>query len=732
MSYNTRNPIGSTDPRDLSDNAKCFDSFANGPATTYKDRLGVNRKSIPGMIAEFDSDQSQRDSNFQSAQDERTDQFDRFMESSAYALIGDYGPGLVIERHSQYVMKDGQPYRLSSFVAAPYTTTGDWGAESDAFVLLGDETLRQDLINPFDPNKGAGALGFLGGSVYAALMAKRCMPVEVLSTKYNLPISDVGAIINAAWDDGIGVYVWKPFYTSGTDLLVRTDCVLVGPGCGLVTIKAVDGYDGNMIDTLNFDGLKAAQSVSVNDPINPVPKRFILSGFALDGNADKFGGVVSDSNGFGIRLYGGGYSVIDLKLSRIAGVGFYSALAPSGTYYNSDADEPKPFDPHDEYGGVGIRGLYIHDTGEEGFVFVGPADIQVRDVYVGWPAGSRRNEYVPGKRSKLYPARTVDGAVVLRSCEVGYIHSFDNRFGYAIYVDREGEGRPSVRFNAEYIMGENSFGNIYIGSSVRYQIGMMDSHNNTGGDGTRPHVTIAAAFGGVCENVKIKREAGYLSEHASDAAVVTGVKQKLKFHIETTAGQTAGRGVVCAAPLSDIEVVGTAMQGTTILGSASCVAEVTSAFTASTLKVHAQLCDVGINFVSLPSSGDYSSTFDLVSDRCTTPVIGLSSMSRRQARMFNITHVPVGGGTTQRSESVSINNINLTSTLVQTLVVAHGLVGTPPAINCTVNLVPNAGSTMGDIAQRYVESTDANNITVKIRFSTAGTGTATLAVDARI
>ncbi|MFW0755461.1 C1q-like domain-containing protein [Pseudomonas sp. H11T01] len=155
MSYNTGNPIGSTNPRDLFDNAKCFDSFANGPAHTYKDRLGVNRKSIPGMIAEFDSDQSQRDSHFQSAQEARAEQFDRFMEESAYALIGDYGSGLVIERHSQYVMKDGQPYRLSSFVSVPYTTTGDWATESDAFVLLGDDVLRQELASSIDPSKGA-------------------------------------------------------------------------------------------------------------------------------------------------------------------------------------------------------------------------------------------------------------------------------------------------------------------------------------------------------------------------------------------------------------------------------------------------------------------------------------------------------------------------------------------------------------------------------------------------
>lgn len=43
--YNTGNPVPSTDPRDLDDNATVLDSLANGPAASYPDRLGVMRKS---------------------------------------------------------------------------------------------------------------------------------------------------------------------------------------------------------------------------------------------------------------------------------------------------------------------------------------------------------------------------------------------------------------------------------------------------------------------------------------------------------------------------------------------------------------------------------------------------------------------------------------------------------------------------------------------------------------
>ena len=52
--YNTGNPIESTDVRDMSDNAKNFDEFGNSTENSFIDRLGVTRKTIRGMNAEFD------------------------------------------------------------------------------------------------------------------------------------------------------------------------------------------------------------------------------------------------------------------------------------------------------------------------------------------------------------------------------------------------------------------------------------------------------------------------------------------------------------------------------------------------------------------------------------------------------------------------------------------------------------------------------------------------------
>ena len=51
--YNTGNPLGSTDPRDLYDNAENLDKAVNSTSETFTDRLGVARPTLSKLINEF-------------------------------------------------------------------------------------------------------------------------------------------------------------------------------------------------------------------------------------------------------------------------------------------------------------------------------------------------------------------------------------------------------------------------------------------------------------------------------------------------------------------------------------------------------------------------------------------------------------------------------------------------------------------------------------------------------
>ncbi len=140
MRYNTGNPVepsGSSDPRDLHDNTGNIDLAANGESPAWIDRLGRTRRSLAGIDQQFDSSQALRDLEFQN-----------FLLSSGYQVIGDYGPGITITSLNQVLRKDGELYRLTSAAEIPYITTGEWLSESINFVSVGDAAIRQELSSP--------------------------------------------------------------------------------------------------------------------------------------------------------------------------------------------------------------------------------------------------------------------------------------------------------------------------------------------------------------------------------------------------------------------------------------------------------------------------------------------------------------------------------------------------------------------------------------------------------
>lgn len=153
MTYDTMNPVPSTDPRDLYDNAGITDKYVNGQEPFVPDRLGVQRRTWKGMEVDFNN-----------AQEGRQEAFDQFLEASAFINIGDYGPGITFTSRSQYIVRDGYAYRLALSTTLPYTTTGNWALEQNKFSLVNsDDILRQDLSG----DTGAGLIGWIRTAVGA-------------------------------------------------------------------------------------------------------------------------------------------------------------------------------------------------------------------------------------------------------------------------------------------------------------------------------------------------------------------------------------------------------------------------------------------------------------------------------------------------------------------------------------------------------------------------------------
>lgn len=153
--YNTGNPVGSADPRDLHDDATVADSLVNGDRASYPDRLGKSRKSWRGIESEF--------AEFIAA--------GGYVGTGTNGAVENYASGITITGYNQIIRDtSGEFWRLSGPVTLPYTTTGAGLPEGGKFVAVGDAALRQQLNGTL--GSGLGAYLVRGASIYADSIAE--------------------------------------------------------------------------------------------------------------------------------------------------------------------------------------------------------------------------------------------------------------------------------------------------------------------------------------------------------------------------------------------------------------------------------------------------------------------------------------------------------------------------------------------------------------------------------
>ncbi len=200
--YNTGNPVPSTDVRDLYDNAENLDYLVNGPAVEYDDRLGVPRKSWAGFEADFLA----------------------FLAASGFetpVLTYTDGVPLQVDRPTQLIERASAPGTLYSIKlpsAFPVVLSGTWATDEPLLVIRTDESLRTDLGSQVDASKGAGQVGFdqalnyPAGSVGSALSGDLAMSAEsIVDLLSAQTIAGRALVVHgyiAGTDTGGGTFTW--------------------------------------------------------------------------------------------------------------------------------------------------------------------------------------------------------------------------------------------------------------------------------------------------------------------------------------------------------------------------------------------------------------------------------------------------------------------------------------------------------------------------------------------
>lgn len=126
--YNTGNPVPSTEVKDLFDNCQTEDEFVNSSELVTVTRLGETRSTLAGLNADFNA----------------------FLQKSGFEtqhLTYVAGSTLKIDRVTQLVDYNGSVYRVKMPSAFPVTLSGTWSTDSAKLVDIGDSSLRQALAS---------------------------------------------------------------------------------------------------------------------------------------------------------------------------------------------------------------------------------------------------------------------------------------------------------------------------------------------------------------------------------------------------------------------------------------------------------------------------------------------------------------------------------------------------------------------------------------------------------
>lgn len=148
--YNTLNPLGSTSPKDLFDNASNFDDAMNSLGPAFYDRFQRRRETFAGMETRFNSSMTNWDAEFQA-----------FLAASGFEpvhLVYVDGNPLTVDRPTQLIDRAGISYRIKLPSTFPVILTGTWATDLPLLVDIADAGFKSDLAS-IDLTKGATLVG---------------------------------------------------------------------------------------------------------------------------------------------------------------------------------------------------------------------------------------------------------------------------------------------------------------------------------------------------------------------------------------------------------------------------------------------------------------------------------------------------------------------------------------------------------------------------------------------
>lgn len=528
--------------------------------------------------------------------------------------------------------------------------------------------------------------------------------------------TNAGTVINAALAKGIAIQLLAKTYVVDTPILVDTNATIVGMGDGWSksVLEAAATLTGNVIDTVNYAALVSGNIVEGNPASGlACPTGMVLRDFAIRGNKDTYPGgfaACTQGNGMGIRLYGKQFQLYNIRVNNVANVGVYTRLSTLGTF-------DSPFDPEPNAKAGHMQNIVVYDTGRENFIFRGPSDIWLNNIYGGYAFDGRDNLVVnPSADSLEEVGIGAHGCVIRTSVEIGWMHIFGCVQGFGVWVNGEAAPSTVVRLRFQYLMGESNYGNIYFGDRVRYSGNLLESHANIWGDGANEHILIESTQGGAISNIDIYRDS---NEHGSTGIKVDGspLAATIKFNFSGSWDLT-GHGC-------DIQGFGHEIHIVSLSGGAGLAKDGTEStgiifrdiFDNSVVSASIRAYNHGVRFEGSVSNSQLRLN---VRDSVAVGFNGyafLQEYTRLDSSL--IEQNTASSGLTKRSKFKGQVEVDNTLSTQQIVSIAHNLIGTPLKRDVQLTSYFNTGS-LPVIQRLWTNDVDAT--TIDVGFKGDGSG----------
>lgn len=539
--------------------------------------------------------------------------------------------------------------------------------------------------------------------------------------QFGWPISEAEATLNAAMSfasaaNQAEVYYSVPCTNQTTTISIPTDMVIIGPSASVAgEIKMADGVAATVTqaETSGFISDLTAQPAEV---LNGLHANCGFRNVFLNGNKDNRTGSITDwKEGIGLRAYWIRPVLDNVQIHGQTGIGFYSQFDRGAI-----VDFPSKVDT-DSIAGF-IDKLTIRNNDYEGFIFNGPSDVRIDNMYVGYSAnGLHDTTYNASLRSLKYPTETVDSVVFDGfGADVGYLHIFGNPHGRGMVV-KNSTAADQVRSKFEYLMCESCFGGAYFSEDARIQVAMLDLHNNTGGDGTRPHLQDDTVQGLIATNIEVYRGG---VENGCNSLEIAGQQSNIA-SVNIYGKARAGHGVVFSG--NNNMVMGAnidGVQGSNYNSEVSCGVVTRSGALNNVFKGLINSSDTVWKHEGTSRVGSFSVTGRF--PNTATIVSGLENIPDEEwGATCNVTVFESGATADYLGSIRQLDTIDNTVTTEQTVTVSHNLLRTPGKAAVLTSLANQSG-TIGSVDYVRVNAVTSTALDIRVKMASAGTGTSFL------